>query len=369
MQTTLEGKYFVDRIEMRAGNIVFAQGGGKGSTLPVGFREAMESEEEDSRPYIYCHPAPEGLQAKITPPHFINLEETRTLEVEFRSGRNDIKNGTIRVRPASAGLRLRVAEAEVVEGELNITSHNESGNIEFTEFETGSFVRFRIPYTVEENHAVLFARAEVKYETEQGQFSYYSVHSIPSTLPISVNVQDIFKDDVLFSRFTISPAMLIPLRIVKFNIPDSDGYDVQSSMQGPVALDVFPKQPASLLYKIKPRSNGEPKGPLRLSVEFTCMDDECLNAVEERFRADIEASQFRRFSSLLTSHIVGVFRQQLSTSDMEVIGLVREVETLSYQSVRWENLLTALKGSVGGLREWLKEWHRVSIRVVCMTAC
>ena len=242
---------------------------------------------------------------------------------------------------------------------MNITSNVETGNIEFSQFGPEAFVRFRIPYTVEENHSVLFARAEVKYETDHGQFSYSSLHSIVTSLQISVNVQDIFKDDVLFSRFTISPAMLVPLRILKFNIPDTDGYDVQSSMQGPVALDVFPKQPASLLYKIKPRTNGEAKGPLRLSIEYTCMDDECLNSVKQQFKADIEGSKFRPLSSLLTSHIVEAFRRQLSTSDMEVIGLIREVETLSYQSVRWDNLLTALKGSVDGLKDWLKEWHNV----------
>ena len=360
MQTTLQGKYFVDRIEMRAGNIAFMFGGGNSSALPLGFREGAESNEEDIRPCIYCYPPPEGLQAKIVPPHYINLEEMRSLEVELSSNRNDIKRGTMRVRPATAGLRLRIAEAKVVEGEINITSNNESGNIEFTEFGPGSFVRFRIPYTIEGTHAVLFAKTDVKYETEHGQFSYSSSHSIVSALPVSVNVQDIFKSDVLFSRFTISPAMMIPLRILKFNIPDSDGYDVQSSMQGPVALDVFPKQPASLLYRIKPRSNGEARGPLRLSIEFTCIDDECMDAIEDKFRKDIEASQFRAFSSLLTTHLVEAVRQQLSTSDMEVIGLVREVETLSYQGARWESLLTALKGSAEGLGKWLKEWHKVS---------
>lgn len=343
---------------MRAGNIVFTLGGGKSSALPVGFREAIES-EEDSRPYIYCYPPPEGFQAKIVSPHHVNLEEMRPMEVELHSGRNDIKKGTLRVRPATAGLRLRITEAAVVEGELSITSSNESGNVEFSQFAPGSFARLRIPYTVEENQAVLFARTEVKYETGGGQYSYSSLHSVVSALPISVNVQDIFKDDVLFSRFTISPAMLIPLRILEFSIPDTDGYDTQSSIRGPVAMDVFPKQPASLLYKIKPRTNGEPKGPLRLSIRYTCIDDECFDSVEQQFKADIEASQFRQFSALLTAHIVESFRHQLSTSDMEVIGLTREVETLSYHHVRWDNLLTALKGTVDGLKDWLKEWHKV----------
>ena len=317
----------MDRIEMRAGNIVFTLGGGKHPALPMGFREALDAEEEDNRPHVYCYPPADGLQAKIVTTHLINLEEMRTLELELNSGRNDIKAGTIRVRPATAGLRLRIAEAELVEGDMNITASNESGNIEFTQFGSKSFVRFRIPYTVDENHATLSARAEVGYETEQGRFSYSSVHSIVSSLPISVNVQDVFKDEVLFSRFTISPAMLVPLRVLGCSIPSSDTYQAESNVREKVTWDVFPKQPASLLYKIQPRKDrvASPgaKGSLRLTVEFTCVDDECLNAVGKAFRTAIEASEFRGHTSLLTTHIVETFRTQLSTSDMEVIGLTR----------------------------------------------
>lgn len=244
---------------------------------------------------------------------------------------------------------------------MNITANNETGNIEFAQFGPFSFVRFRIPYTVDENHAVLSARAEVSYETGHGRFSYSSVHSIVSALPISVNVQDIFKDEVLFSRFTISPAMMVPLRILGCNIPSSDMYQVDSNVREKVAWDVFPKQPASLLYKIQPRKGGitspGAKGSLRLTVEFTCVDDECLDALEKTFRASIEGSEFRGHASLLTSHIVEAFRTQLSTSDMEVIGLTREIETLPYQNIRWESLLGALKGQAEGLRGWLAEWH------------
>ncbi|PYH98515.1 putative transmembrane protein [Aspergillus ellipticus CBS 707.79] len=359
---TLQGKYFVDRIEIRTKNIVFTHGGGKNASLPIGFREVIEAEEEDSRPYIYCFPPPDGLQAKIVSPHFVNLEELRTLEVELGSGWNDIKTGTLRVRPATAGLRLRIAEVEVVEGDIKIEANGDSGNIEFTQLKPNSFARLRIPYTVEEHHPMLSARAEVAYETDRGRFSYSSVHSIVSGLPISVNVQDVFKDRVLFSRFTISPAMLIPLRILKCNIPGSDVYEVQSSIGESVALNVFTKQPASLLYKIQQRADSVAtpgsRRSLRLSVDFTCVDDECLDAIERTFQASIATSNFRQYATLLTSHIVETFRAQLSTSDMEVVGLVREVETQSYANARWDALLGAWKEPIEGLKSWLMEWHK-----------
>ncbi|KAJ5097370.1 hypothetical protein N7456_008091, partial [Penicillium angulare] len=360
--TTLQGKYFVDRLEMKSGNLVFAFNSNQNSSLPIGFREAEDAADTDNRPYIFCYPPPNGLQAKIVSPHLINLEAMRTLELELNSGRNDITSGTLRVRPATAGLRLRISEAEVVEGELDISANNDSGSIEFNKLSTQSFVRLRIPYTVEEALNSLSARVEVGYETEQGRFAFTAVHSIVATLPISVNVQDIFKDEMLFSRFTVSPAMLIPLRITNCSLPSSDAYDVQSSITGPVALDVFPKQPASLLYKIRPlgstvKSTPAGKNNLRLRVDFTCVDDECFDAIEKSFAAAIESSPYSQYASFLTSHIVGRFRNQLSTSDMEVIGLVRELEMLPYESIRWDELLGGLKESTEEVREWLTAWH------------
>lgn len=348
-------------MEMKSGNLVFTFNSSQHSALPVGFREPEGGEETDRRPYIFCYPPPGGLHAKVVSPHLINLEAMRTLELELNSGYNNIKSGTIRVRPATAGLRLRIAETEVVDGELDLAANNDSGVIEFTKLPSQSFVRLRIPYTVEETFTTLSARAEVGYDTEKGRFAFSTVHSVVATLPISVNVQDVFKDELLFSRFTISPAMLIPLRITQCNLPSSEAYEVQSSITGLVALDVFPKQPASLLYKIRPLANNTTKRSLRLRVDFSCVDDECFDAIEKLFTTAVEASPFAQYATLLTSHLVASFRAQLSTADLEVIGLVREVDMLPYTSVRWDDLLAGLKQRrTDDIRQWLMTWHEVS---------
>ncbi|KAJ5491196.1 hypothetical protein N7539_002763 [Penicillium diatomitis] len=363
---TLHGKYFVDRIELKSGNITFSFDSGSHSALPVGFRESDEGAEGDKRPYVYCYPAPGGLQAKVVSPRLINLEAMRALELELQSGRDEISSGTIRVRPATAGLRLRIAEVEVVDGGVQVKSDPDLGTIGFAKLSAQSSVRLRIPYTVEEAYTTLSARTEINYKTDHGDFSFSTTHNIVAALPISVNVQDIFKETILFSRFTISPAMLVPLRITNCSLPSSDVYEVESSVTGPVAMDVFPKQPGSLLYKIRPtestsifNGNGAaaPRS-LRLRVDFTCVDDECFAAVENLFLSAIQSSPFAQYATLLAPHIVNSFRAQLSTADLEAIGLVREVEMLSYQSVRWEPLLSALKEPIENMRQWLSGWHQ-----------
>lgn len=102
------------------------------------------------------------------------------------------------------------------------------------------------------------------------------------------------------------------------------------------------------------------KRSLRLTVKFTCLDEECLVLVRQKFREAIERSKFGHLSRLLTPHIVEAFRTQLSTSDMETIGLVREVEMLSFESVQWGVVVSALKEPHRKeVQDWLLQWHEV----------
>lgn len=283
------------------------------------------------------------------------------------SGRNNLSKGLLRIRPATAGLRLRTSEITVIAGDIEMTPNTDSGSIEFVNLPQDTSIRFRVPYTVDENHTMLSARLEVAYETDAGKFTYISTSSVVSTLPISVNVQDIFRDDVLLSRFTVSPAMLVPLRILGCDIPESDVYEVQSGVKGPLSLDVFPKQPASVIYKIKPKGGRAPvvnstakRNSLRLTVRYTCIDDECILLVRQKFGTALAQSKFKSLARLLTPHIVDAFRAQLSTSDMESIGLLREMHMLSYKGVHWDAVLKGLRESLREeVRSWLVKWHQV----------
>jgi hypothetical protein len=361
------GKYTVDHLEVRASNVFFVHGNALQPSLPPGFREEVSAESTDYErlPTIFCYPTAKGLEAKISPPHHIDLGELRSIEVDLKSGWNNVLRGVLRVRPATAGLRLRIADASIVSGAIEIRDSADSGNIEFANFEADSFVRFRIPYSVEADHNTLLARLEVSYETASGRFSYSSATSIISTLPINVNVQDVFKDDVLFSRFTIGPAMSTPVRLLNCRMRSSEIYKVQSSMQEHKILDVFPKQPASLLCKImqpegRAQASQAKKRALALTIDFNCLDEECLTVIEERFRADIEASPFEHLSRLLIPHLLELFRSRWTANDFETIGLLREVEIPSYESAQWESITGTLGPEMENeIKLWLVEWHKV----------
>ena len=118
----MQGKLFIDRIEIRVQNLVFTHTGhGSSAGLPPGFRESEP--EAETRPFIWCYPPPHGLEAKLAAPRIINLEELRTLEIELNSGSNNISKGLLRIRPATAGLRLRTSEITVIAGDIEMISH------------------------------------------------------------------------------------------------------------------------------------------------------------------------------------------------------------------------------------------------------
>lgn len=378
----MKGQLFVDRIEIRVQNLVFTHTGpGPSSSLLPDLRE-RETPETESRPFVWCYPPANGLEARLEVPRSINLEELRALEIQLDSGRNDISKGLLRIRPATAGLRLRTSEIAVVAGgeDLELKPSTDSGNIDFFNLAHGNSVRLSVPYTVDENHNVLAAKVEVNYETEAGRFTFISNDSIVSTLPISVNVQDVFQLDSLLSRFTVSPATLVPLRLLDCDLPASDEYNVESGIKGGLALDVFPKQPASVIYRIKPKpgrptttttttttitgnnSSAVKRRSLRLTVKYTRIDEECLLLIKRQFNVALAQSPHKSLQRLLTPHIVNAFREQISSSDMERIGLLRELNVLSYRDVGWNTVLSGLGQSLREkVRKWLIQWHQVGL--------
>ena len=365
-QATVQGKYIVDHLEMRMGNVVFIRNYRFESAEPSSLQGIIDDRATDTPPpFVLCYPPAEGLEAKISPSSLIDLGEYRTMEVQLKSGWNDISKGSIKLKPATAGLRLLVSNVSVVNSDINLRKDSTTtGHLEFENLPPNSHVTLRVPYTVEGTHNTLFTRVDVSYKTSHGLFSFTTTSWAMATLPVSVNVQDIFKDDILFSKFMVSPAMMIPIRVLGCQMESPSAYDVQSGVREGESFDVFPKQPASLLYKIKQRdeevSSWEPSRALRLNIEFACVNEECLAMLEQRFTADLAASPFRRFTRLLLPHLLTTLSTQWTARDLETIGLTREIDIFTFGRFKWGNVTRAIGGELEReITEWLMAWHKV----------
>ncbi|KAI5294744.1 hypothetical protein KEM52_003302 [Ascosphaera acerosa] len=346
----------VERLEVRVENILFVK-----DFAPT---TQAESNPPNQNPVVVAlFSSASGLDARITAPRLINLSRLRTVDVQITAGQNDVQTGLLRVKPATAGLRLRVADASLTDGDVQLDVST-TGQIELKGLAAGAIARVSIPYTMELNQQSLSIKLELSYETKSGTFLFSTNASVLSLLPISVNVQDIFQDTVLISKFTVSPGLLTPIRLYDCHIESTPAYEVMPSLPPGSTLNVFPKQPASIVYKTFPRldeqhgTSPDAGQPLALNITFSCLDEECLFRIKEKLQDDLANSEFRRFSRLLVPKLLQAFTQRWSAGDLEVIGLLREVTVLPFDVMRWPEYFESIGLTASGsLLDWLRQWH------------
>lgn len=315
-------------------------------------------------------PAPRSLEARVTHCEDINLELPRSINVELSSGENDISQGKLLLRAASAGLRLHTAKALVDKGELKITDKIQPGTITFDGLPVGTTAYIRVPYSVENDLKDIVVRLEVTYPTPEGDFTYACNSKISILLPLAINVQDIFKQNDLFSRFTIGTANSVPLRIFNCHLEGNEDFYVDSPALTGTELDVFDLQPLSFISRIKKRLNRQKglgkseliKRRLHLQIDFRCLDEEICAAAETLFSAALERSPFQVYSRILKPMLLAALRKSFSVQRLEAGVLQREFHLEKFDEREWELQLSGLAIDQRQLlAAWLKSWHEVRI--------
>ena len=365
--TTSIGRFAVTQIVLHAGNIRFVYDCGPNVTPQV--LQLDETQRDREAREIYVYPASGCLEARLVPCPMINLSETRTIDVEIFSGWNDISTGTVHVRPATAGLRLRVNEGRLVQGEgfQSVEFNHSEGdqNITFSNFGAHSLAHFAIPYSLEHPETVtISAKIEVVYSTPTGEYTYVTYSSISAVLPITVNVQDIFQSQTLFSRFTVGPATLVPLRLEGCSMADSQQHRVIATGHQNWPLDVFPREPASLVYNIESKHSGRPSSRpqlLQLTIDYSRLDDWASKVVEANFTSElmsISDGSLQQIKQPLLLHLQSVFASQWTGHNLELVALLKEIYIPSFEEFQWPALLPAFGETMQSKAEvWLRRWH------------
>ena len=367
-QILMPGVYRVDKIEIISENISFHHDSLPTSTVlsqaASGTSVSMENTQPSS---ILVWPSPSALEARLSLCKSIHLEKPRSVEIKVSTGWNDITKGELLVRAGSAGLRLHTADAEIVDSSAAIREKAQPGVVAFGEVATGSDMTIRIPYRLESDLNEISMKVEISYSTPKGDFIYAFNPTISVVLPLGVNVQDIFKDRAFFSRFTVNAATPIPLRLLECELEGSRDFEATSPPLGGAGVDVFGRQPASLLYRISRKQDSQGsqeegllQTKLSMQIIYQCLDDEILAAVEATFSAALKNSPFQDFSRLLVPALLATIRTRLTVNDLEVIGMLREVDVGPFDRLQWDRTLVGLRPE---LREkliiWLTEWHEV----------
>ena len=364
----------LNKIMLRSENVIFTQDLSSSfhpGPLLAGSRQpgSRASVNNIIQPRILVWPLPEALEACLAVCNKIHLEQPRSVEIEVNTGWNRISRGRVLLRAGSAGLRLRTADALLISGNTTITDQSQPGSIGFGELSANAAMILRIPYDLESDLKEITVKTEVLYTTAKGDFIYACNPRIPTLLPLGVNVQDTFQQDALFSKFTISTANSIPLCITKCYVQDSPDFEVSSPSLATERLDIYARQPLSVMSRIHKKqrkgsmSEAKVSRPARLllEIEYRCLDQEIYETLKQSFVKPLITSKLRDLTRLLVPALLGKQRSKLSVQDLEMIGLRREMPLDIVTEHDWTTVLAGIDlDRRHEAAQWLMDWQEVA---------
>ncbi|KAK0625438.1 trafficking protein particle complex subunit 10 [Bombardia bombarda] len=357
------GDYEVDQIRLSSHNVLMH------FEREVG-QVADKSLNILTNPRVMLYQRADSLDVRLLAAKDVRLDKNNALELEVLTGWNTITTCEVKIRSATGGLRLLMAEAAVL-GEPQPKKRLDGGSFVFGDISAERTIRIRLPFTVEQDVLNVAVKVEVTYSTDRGTFTFFKTLSVPISLALGVNVQDVFKHDALFSRFTVSTASASPLRLFKSELQGSEVFESHFGVPPSEPILVFPKQPASLMYKITRKPRGAPPGPktkktMYLKLWYSVVQNEIEELFEQTLRRDVEATTgLRAYSKLVVAKVLAGVQSGLSTYELEKAALLGEMSTVFLGDIRWEAQFSGLGLGLGGsaseaakLAGWFAEWLR-----------
>ena len=356
----MAGDYQVDQIRLSASNV-----------LLLYEREAGQPVDKSvtifKNPRVTLYQRAKSLDVRLIGTKDVRLDKNNTLDLEVSTGWNTLINCEVKIRAATGGLRLLMGEATAI-GSRQPTKRTDSGSFEFGTIPADSSVTIRFPFTVEHDVVNVAVKVEVIYSTDRGTFTFFKTSSVPISLALGVNVQDVFKHNALFSRFTVSTASSSPLRLFKSELLGSEIFDSHFGVPPSNPIVVFPKQPASLLYKItrKPEMSVGPqtKKTMYLKLHYSVVQDEIMTLFEQSLTEDLEGTSLRQYSKLVISKVLTWVQDSLSAYALEKATLLGEIRPDLLADINWEKQFPGLEPAVGGsgissqLATFVQTWLR-----------
>jgi hypothetical protein len=368
----IPGTYVVNYISLHTSNVV----------LKYPYENADPASKGDHQddsflkcPQLLVYQQTDTFDMQLHASRYHHLDRTRTLEIELSTGWNEVQSCELHIRAGTAGLRLQTSEAEVAEGAIKILKKSEAGIIQFNSMDSGKTARLRIPFSLEHQVNDIFLKLEISYTTDKGDFFFAINPQMSIMLPLDVNVEDIFKHNVLFSRFSIMSSTTSPIRLLSIKLEDSEAFKADCGTGLTRPLVVFPRQHAIMLYKIT-KSPSQPdtklaklgkekKAALPLVLHYICLEEEIDNAITQALRQSFEDTQLHPYLRLIIPTVIVELRGHLSPLDLERIAVLSEFSTSVLSDVKWQDRFSGLGHSAESdkdiptlITRTLEEWQR-----------
>ena len=364
------GWFALDKIVMKSFNIKFTVDLSPAKQEPFfpRQRDSTSSNTLDTstdQHKILVWPQMESFDIHVTHYEVIDLDQLNSIKICLATGQNNVISCRLLVRAATGGLRLHTAKAKSLDTRTKITDQSQPGSINIGALPANARSNIIIPYSTETDVREIRLRVMIGYTTLGGETSFSRDTKLPVFLPLAINVQDIFQQAVLVSKFTIGTSSPIPVRISKCQLEGDSDFRVISPVWSKRETDIFVRQPLSLVSKIYRESrdtnnNKATNNRLFLKVEYRCLDQIVYTAVQHCFSAALNESGLQKFQRALEPTLRAKLRLKISAQDLEATCLQGTFSIGNFNEWPWALLLAGLPDEDSQrLEKWLQNWHQV----------
>ncbi|KAI9655230.1 MAG: hypothetical protein M1831_004940 [Alyxoria varia] len=387
--TTTLGSYFVDKIIVQTSKIAFTYESlvKSEATTPLGLTTSISAQNlrATKGSKMLCYPRPVSFRSSITVAREVHIGSSRALEITFDTGDNETLSSQMILRAGSGGLRLRTANASVLDSSHRSSSipmnenSSKAGVLDFGAMPRETFARVLVPFDMERLLPAIAVRLEFQYATTKGTFSFQLNSSVKIEVHLDINVQDMFKQQGILSKFMFKPVDSIPLRVLDANLEESETFEVHPGMQlGSrfASFVVLPNEPASMTFKICRRATAamrwsskakwddepvaaDPKHMLVLRVKYRSLQDEITETVMAFMSKQIDTRpDLQQLRALLMLTLKDKISRNMSLANYESAGLCGRFTLPSFDDLEWLEILDLLPAeSADELQDLLEEWH------------
>jgi hypothetical protein len=312
---------------------------------------------------ILCYPRSDTLEIKTATSRTIHIDKPRCVEISCINGNNGYESLELKIRSASSGLRLHIAEATLMEGDVVFNA--KPGSVTIQRLNVHQTLKFKLPYDLEDNHKDISLRIDALSPTPK--LEYTSIQKVTVELPLDVNVHDLFKPSHILSRFHVRSSDM-PLEIQHISLRDTDAFAVESPPAIRLPVMVFAKQPATFMYKLHqrknengqrpPRESADQERPLTLTVDYQSVDEIARNAVLTKMTSDLRKSDLKFLIRLLAKFAAERLEMLFAVRDYGEFAMTGEVVIPKFVAFGWTTITSQLERRLGeSLNAWLGDWH------------
>ncbi|KAG2020812.1 hypothetical protein CC2G_006114 [Coprinopsis cinerea AmutBmut pab1-1] len=287
------GTFFVESSEIRAAKLLLQYPQRKGTP---------------THQIVRVETDPLALSVRVFQSRKVELGKPFSVSFRIWTGRNSIQTLNLRISAPSTTFHYWEASLDGENDEFAFET-NKSG-IKLENLGKDTTVRFSIPYLETISSQTMKVEVEVDYvttEEPQVERTMRFSSNISPSLPISVRVQDWFRDTRLISTFSVKSTTHQYIRVAEANLKVPDGVDNIKVVPCNIrkgTITVTPNENANFLFALDSMT-GPVSEQLFFHIKYRLLREEVGSIVEEEVRAALdEASKSQDLRPLIVDTLI-----------------------------------------------------------------